>query len=126
MAIYINIFGAIFEMYNLQVASNHFQVLRSTILTTSTTVIFYLLTPIFSPQLPKNRWQLLVFYITVFMALYAWRMIYVQFLASNRFVQNAVLICDKEQVEELVLGLESVDPHYKIIGYVNSDYSFEK
>lgn len=121
LAVYINAFGAIFEMYNLQVASNHFQVLRSTILTTSTTVIFYLLTPIFSPELPKNRWQLLVFYIAVFLALYSWRMIYVKFLASNRFVQNAVLICGRKQVEELVLGLESVDPHYKIIGYVNSD-----
>jgi exopolysaccharide biosynthesis polyprenyl glycosylphosphotransferase len=122
LAIYINAFGAIFEMYNLQVASNHFQVLRSVILTTSTTVIFYLLTPFFSPQLPKNRWQLIVFYVTVFTALYAWRMIYVRFLASHRFVQNAVLICDREQVQELVLGLESVDPHYKIIGYVNSDF----
>jgi exopolysaccharide biosynthesis polyprenyl glycosylphosphotransferase len=122
LALYIDAFGAIFEMYNLQVASNHFQVLRSTILTTSTTVIFYLLTPVFSPQLPKNRWQLLVFYVTIFVALYTWRMIYVRFLASNRFVQNVVLICDREQVEELVLGLESVDPHYKIIGYVNSDH----
>ena len=122
LAVYINAFGAIFEMYNLQVASNHFQVLRSVILTTSTTVIFYLLTPVFSPQLPKNRWQLIVFYVTIFTALYAWRMIYVRFLASHRFVQNAVLICDREQVQELVLGLESVDPHYKIIGYVNSDF----
>jgi exopolysaccharide biosynthesis polyprenyl glycosylphosphotransferase len=122
LAVYINAFGAIFEMYNLQVASNHFQVLRSVILTTSTTVIFYLLTPIFSPQLPKNRWQLIVFYVTIFTALYAWRMIYVRFLASHRFFQNAVLICDREQVQELVLGLESVDPHYKIIGYVNSDF----
>lgn len=122
LALYINMFGAIFEMYNLQVASNNFQVLRSTILTTSTTVIFYLLTPVFSPQLPKNRWQLLVFYITVFVSLYTWRMIYVRFLASNRFAQSAVLVCDKEQVEELALGLESVDPHYKIIGYVNSDF----
>jgi exopolysaccharide biosynthesis polyprenyl glycosylphosphotransferase len=122
LAVYINAFGAIFEMYNLQVASNHFQVLRSTILTTSTIVIFYLLTPIFSPQLPKNRWQLLVFYGAIFMALYTWRMIYVRFLASNRFIQKVILICDREQVQELVLGLESVDPHYKIIGYVNSDY----
>ena len=121
LAIYINVFGAIFEMYNLQVASNHFQVLRSAVLTTSSTVVFYLLTPVFSPQLPKNRLQLLFFYITVFVALYTWRMIYVRFLASNRFVQKAVLVCDKDQVEELVLGLESVDPHYKIIGYVNSD-----
>ncbi|WP_281238892.1 exopolysaccharide biosynthesis polyprenyl glycosylphosphotransferase [Flavobacterium praedii] len=122
LAFYLNAFGAIFEMYNLQVASNHFQVLRSAILTTSTTVIFYLLTPVFSPQLPKNRWQLLVFYGTIFIALYAWRMIYVRFLASHRFVQKAILICDREQVQELVLGLEQVDPHYKIIGYVNSDF----
>jgi exopolysaccharide biosynthesis polyprenyl glycosylphosphotransferase len=123
LAIYINVFGAIFEMYNLQVASNHFQVLKSTILTTTATVVFYLLTPIFSPQLPKNRLQLLVFYMAVFVALYTWRMIYVRFLASNRFVQKVVLVCDREQVEELILGLESADPHYKIIGYVKSDAS---
>ncbi|PKB17479.1 sugar transferase [Flavobacterium sp. 5] len=121
LAIYISVFGAIFEMYNLQVASNHFQALRSTILTTTSSVICYLLTPIFSPQLPKNRLQLLLFYIVFFIALYAWRMIYVRFLASNRFIQNAVLVCDKDQVEELVSGLESVDPHYRIVGYINSD-----
>ncbi|HSD07101.1 exopolysaccharide biosynthesis polyprenyl glycosylphosphotransferase [Flavobacterium sp.] len=121
LAIYINVFGAIFEMYNLQVASDHFQVLRSTILTATVTVIFYLLTPVFSPQLPDSRLQLLLFYIIFFLSLYIWRMIYVRFLASNRFVQNVLLVCDREQVEELVLGLESVDPHYRIIGYVNSD-----
>jgi exopolysaccharide biosynthesis polyprenyl glycosylphosphotransferase len=121
LAIYINGFGGIFEMYNLQVASNNFQVLRSTILTTATTVLFYLLTPILSPELPKNRLQLLVFFITLFIALYTWRMIYLHFLASKRFFQSVVLVCDKGQVEELVLGLESVDPHYKIIGYINLD-----
>ncbi|PWA09960.1 exopolysaccharide biosynthesis polyprenyl glycosylphosphotransferase [Flavobacterium laiguense] len=125
LAIYINVFGAVFEMYNLQVASNHFQVLKSTVLTTTATVVFYLLTPILSPQLPKNRLQLLVFYLAFFIALYTWRMIYVRFLASNRFVQKVVLLCDKEQVEELILGLESADPHYKIIGYINSDTSID-
>ncbi|WP_348799503.1 exopolysaccharide biosynthesis polyprenyl glycosylphosphotransferase [Flavobacterium adhaerens] len=119
LAIYINAFGAIFEMYNLQVASNHFQVLRSTILTTTSTVVCYLLTPILSPQLPENRLQILLFYVVFFIALYLWRMIYVRFLASNRFVQNVLLVCDKGQVEELVLGLESVDPHYKIVGYIS-------
>ena len=69
LAIYINVFGAIFEMYNLQVASDHFQVLRSTILTATVTVIFYLLTPVFSPQLPDSRLQLLLFYV-VFFCLY--------------------------------------------------------
>jgi lipopolysaccharide/colanic/teichoic acid biosynthesis glycosyltransferase len=35
-------------------------------------------------------------------------------------VQNVVLICDWEQVGELILGLENSDPHYKIVAYVNS------
>jgi hypothetical protein len=43
--------------------------------------------------------------------------------ASNRFLQNAVLICEQAQVEELILGLESIDPHYRIIGYVSADSS---
>jgi hypothetical protein len=46
-----------------------------------------------------------------------WRILCVRFLASNRFLQKVVLICDREQVEELILGLENIDPHYKIIGY---------
>jgi hypothetical protein len=46
-------------------------------------------------------------------------------LASNRFLQKVVLICDREQVEELILGLENIDPHYKIIGYVSTDTTQE-
>lgn len=121
LGVYISFFATIFEMYNLQVASNQFQIIRSTILTASTTVLVYLLTPIFTPQLPTNRIQMLVFYLTVFSSLFLWRMIYVHFLASNRFTQNAILICDKEQLEELIFGLESIDPHYKIVAYISSD-----
>jgi exopolysaccharide biosynthesis polyprenyl glycosylphosphotransferase len=121
LAIYINVFGAIFEMYNLQVASNEFEILKSTLLTVSTTVLVYLLTPLFSPELPLNRLQILAFYLVIFLALMSWRLFYVKFLASNRFLQNAVLICEEEQMEELVVGLENIDPHYKIIGYVSAD-----
>ena len=121
LGVYINFFGTIFEMYNLQVASNQFQVLKSTILTVSTTVLVYLLTPIYSPELPSKRIQIVLFYVVVFLALFIWRMFYVSFLASTRFLQNAVLICDNDQVEELISGLENIDPHYKIIAYVNAD-----
>jgi exopolysaccharide biosynthesis polyprenyl glycosylphosphotransferase len=121
LAIYINIFGAIFEMYNLQVASNEFQILKSTLLTVSTTVLVYLLTPVFAPELPANRLQIFAFYVVIFAALIVWRLFYVRFLASTRFLQNAILICEEEQLEELVLGLENIDPHYKIIGYVSGD-----
>ncbi|MWB94532.1 exopolysaccharide biosynthesis polyprenyl glycosylphosphotransferase [Flavobacterium sp. GA093] len=126
LVFYLNVFGAIFEMYNLQVASNQFQILKSTLLTATTTVIVYLLTPVLSPELPRQRLPILIFYLTVFFALLAWRYFYVYFLASPRFLQNVVLICDQDQVEELVLGLENVDPHYKIVGFVNSDSSSPK
>jgi exopolysaccharide biosynthesis polyprenyl glycosylphosphotransferase len=120
LAIYINSIGTVFEMYDLQVASNQFQVLRSTILTASTTVLFYLLTPIFSAELPSNRFEILLFYFTMLFALVIWRTIYVKFLASNRFVQNVLLVCDRNQVEELILALENSDPHYRIVAYVDS------
>lgn len=120
-ALYLNGIGTVFEMYNLQVASNQFKVLKSTILTTSTAVLLYLLTPVFSAELPSKRHQVLVFYFTVLLALILWRTIYVKFLASSRFRQNVVLVCDQEQVGELVGELENSDPHYKVIAYVNSD-----
>lgn len=123
---YIFIFGSIFEMYNLQVASNQLQTTKSTVFTVTTTVFVYLLTPVLSPELPKNRIAILIFYFAILFALLSWRYLYFYFLASHRFVQNVVLICDKSQVEELVLGLENVDPHYKIIGFVNSDSVCDK
>ena len=121
LVLYLNGIGTVFEMYSLQVASNQYQVLKSITLTASTTVLFYLLTPVLSAELPSNRLQILVFYFTIFLALIVWRIFYVKFLASNRFAQNVILVCDREQVEELVTELENSDPHYRIIAYVNSD-----
>jgi exopolysaccharide biosynthesis polyprenyl glycosylphosphotransferase len=126
LGLYLTIIGEVFEMYNLQIASNQFQVIKSIILTASTTVLIYLLTPILTPTLPNNRLQIIYFYLAVLIALFLWRLFYVKYLASDRFVKKVILICDKEQLEELVLGLENADPHYKIIGYVNSDISNEK
>jgi exopolysaccharide biosynthesis polyprenyl glycosylphosphotransferase len=125
LGLYLNIIGSIFEMYNLQVASSQFQVVKSIILTSSTTVLVYLLTPIYTPILPTNRIQILIFFVSIFVALFSWRMIYVRFFASNRFSKKVILICDNDQVKELVKGLESADPHYKILGFLNSDSSNE-
>ncbi|MEO8253577.1 MAG: exopolysaccharide biosynthesis polyprenyl glycosylphosphotransferase [Flavobacterium sp.] len=117
---YLKVVGTIFELYNLQVASNEFQVTKSAILTVTISVLAYFLTPIYSPELPKNRLQILTFLGVVFFSLVLWRVFYVRFLASNRFHQNALLLCDEDQLEELILGLANIDPHYKIIAYVNN------
>ena len=121
IALYINSLGTVFEMYNLQVASNQFQVLKSSILTASTTFLFYLLTPVLAAELPPNRFQLVAFYFTLLFALLIWRFFYVKFLASNRFVQNVLLICKRNQLEQLIADLEKSDPHYRVVAYVNFD-----
>jgi exopolysaccharide biosynthesis polyprenyl glycosylphosphotransferase len=121
LGIYINIIGTVFEMYNLQVASTQFQIIKSIVLTSSCTVLIYLLTPFYTPLLPSNRLQIVFFYLAILLALFLWRLFYVNYLASSRFEKKVILICDKDQAEELVHGLENVDPHYKVVGYVNSD-----
>lgn len=120
LGFYINVLGSVFEMYNLQIASNQSQVIKSIVLTASTTVLLYLLTPFYTPKLPANRIQILFFFVAILIGLFLWRLLYVNFLASHRFVKKVILVCDKDQVRELVDGLESVDPHYKVLGFVNS------
>jgi exopolysaccharide biosynthesis polyprenyl glycosylphosphotransferase len=126
LAFYINVLGTVFEMYNLQVASNQFQVIRSIVLTVTTTVLVYLLTPYFTPVLPMNRLQILYFFLAILIGLLAWRMFYQAFLASHRFEKKAILICDREEVGELIKGLENIDPHYRIVAYINPQESAAK
>ena len=95
--------------------------IKSIILTSSTTVLVYLLTPIYTPFLPSKRLEIFIFFFFFFGALFIWRMIYVRFFASNRFVKKVILVCDQDQAKELVEGLTSVDPHYRVLGFVNSD-----
>ncbi len=121
LGIYLNLIGTVFEMYNLQVASNQFQIIKSIVLTTSTTVLVYLLTPFFTPLLPLSRLQILYFFFSILMSLLFWRIFYQKFLASYRFEKRVVLVCDGDQLEKLFLGLSNIDPHYKIIGFVTSD-----
>lgn len=121
LIVYLSGIASIFEMYNLQVASNQFQTIKSTILTTSITVLLYLLTPIFTPILPNNRLQIVLFYFTILFALLLWRMFYIYFLASHKFSKKAILVCDKDQVAELINNLEKAAMYYKIVGFVSSE-----
>ena len=118
---YINIFGTVFEMYNLQTASNQYQIIKSILLTATTTVLFFLLTPILTPFLPSNRLQIFYFFVAITVSLFAWRLFYQRFLGANRFVKKVVMVCDRSQLKELAKALEKADPHYKILAYVNSD-----
>lgn len=126
LALYINFFGTIFEMYNLQTASNRFQISKSIILTTALTTLLYLLTPFYTPILPSNRLQIILFFFAIFFALLVWRNIYIIFLASNRFVKKVLFIGNSKEVDQLVAELFSVNPHYKVVGYVATDEDPQK
>lgn len=125
LSLYILFFGTVFEMYNLQIASNQFQITKSVVMASTSTVIVYLLTPFYTPALPENRLQILLFYLAILSALLIWRFLYVKFFASTRFLKSVVLVCENDELQELIKGLQSVDPHYKIVGYINSGISNE-
>lgn len=122
LALYLNVLGTIFDMYNLQTASNQLQVIKSIVLTASTTVLFYLLTPRFTPVLPPNRIQIVYFFIAVLLGLILWRIFYQKFIASHRFMKKVVLICDTENSVNLVNDLQRADPHYKVQAVCHLDH----
>lgn len=125
LALYISFFGTIFELYNLQVASNQYQMVKSIVLTTSSTVLFYLLTPILTPTLPENRLQIIYFYLSIFIALLIWRFIYLLLFASNRFIKRVLFVCDSKSLDKMVKDLVKVNPHYQVMGFVASQVESE-
>lgn len=115
LSTYIIVLGSVFEMYNLQVASNQLQMMKSILLTSFTTALLYLLTPILTPVLPLNRIQIILFFGGVFFPLLAWRLFYQRFLASHRFEKRAILLCNPDDCDELVNTLQEINPHYKVV-----------
>lgn len=120
LALYLTVFATIFELYNLQKAGRFEVVIQNIILTSSVTVLFYLLTPFFTPELPENRLQIVYFYISVNLSLILWRYAYIVLISAARFYKRVLLIGDGAEIDRLVHSLEKYDPNYKVIGFIKS------
>ncbi len=120
LLLYFNIFGTIFELYDLQQASRFEVVLKNVILTTSITLLFFVLTPFYTPHLPENRIQILFFFITSTGALLLWRYAYITLISSARFYKRVLLIGDTGELEMMTAALQKSDPNYAIIGYIST------
>ncbi len=120
LALYLTVFATIFELYNLQKASKLEVVVQNIILTSSVTVLFYLLTPFYTPTLPENRLQIVYFYLAVNLALFVWRYAYITFISAPRFFKRVLLIGNSEDIEWVANSLEKSDPNYRAIGYINT------
>lgn len=121
LAIYFTIFATIFEMYDLKKADSFQNTLKNILLSVFVTVLFYLFTPFLSPELPENRFQILVFSITMIAALILWRLAYVTLISSPRFNKRVIVVGDSFDINVILRGLQDADPNYKVVGFVNTD-----
>ena len=120
LGIYLTIFASIFELYNLQKASKYEVVVQNIILTSSVTVLVYLLTPFFTPILPENRLQIVYFYLSINIALLIWRYAYIVLISAPRFHKRILLIANASNIDEIVTSLQKSDPNYRVVGFVNT------
>ena len=125
LAVYLTIFGTIFELYDLQKSSKLDITLRNIVLTASTTVLFYLLTPFFTPLLPEQRLQILYFYIGIIAMVFAWRTIYATLISSSRFYKKVLLVGEISTIENVLKPLTESDPNYNIVGFINCEKESE-
>jgi len=121
LILYVSIFGTVFELYDLQKSSKIEKISTGIVFTVSTTVLFYLLTPFYTPVLPDNRLQILFFYFAILIALFLWRIAYITFIASPRFYKKVLIIGETSNIETIVEAFNSSDPNYKIVGFVNCE-----
>ena len=121
LILYVSIFGSVFELYDLQKSSKIERISTGIVFTVSTTVLFYLLTPFFTPVLPDNRLQILFFYFAILIALFLWRIAYITFIVSPRFYKKVLLIGETSTIETIVEAFKGSDPNYKIVGFVNCE-----
>ena len=120
LAVYLTVFATIFELYNLQKASKFDVVVKNVIITSSVTVLFYLLTPFYTPMLPSNRLQIVYFFLAINVAMLAWRYAYIILISAPRFNKRVLLIANSQDVEAIVESLQKSDPNYRVIGYFNT------
>ncbi len=121
LIVYLSIFGTLFELYDLQKSSKLEKVIPTIVLTVSVTVLFYFLTPFFTPVLPDNRLQILIFYFSILIAIFLWRWSYITFIASPRFYKKVLIVGETTNIESIISAFKDSDPNYKIIGFINCE-----
>lgn len=123
--VYLNLFASIFELYDLQKADRFDSVLKNVLLTTSLTVLFYMLTPLVTPSLPENRLQILFFFLSVAGALLLWRFLYISLISSPRFYKRVLVVGDSFDIKLIAESLQKSDPNYFVVGYINTDQRYK-
>lgn len=120
LTIYLSVFATVFELYDLQKASKFYTVFKNVVFTVSVTVLFFILTPYFTPELPDNRLQIVYFYLAVLLAMLIWRFSYIILISTPRFYKRVLIMGNFENMAHIAAQLQEADPYYNIIGCVHS------
>ena len=121
LVLYLSIFATVFELYDLQKSSKIEKIIPNVILTVSVTVLFYFLTPYFTPVLPDNRLQILYFYFAILLAISMWRWMYITFIVSPRFYKKVLIVGESSNIKNIINIFNDSDPNYKIVGFINCE-----
>jgi exopolysaccharide biosynthesis polyprenyl glycosylphosphotransferase len=123
LAIYINLIGTVFEMYNLVIVSFASKITKGLLLTSFFTTLFFIFTPILTPSFPNKRVELFLLFLVILIALTVWRLLYIYLLASKRFYKPIVLVCRSKDFNKLSKELIINDPHIRIVKYIDVDFN---
>ncbi|REE24475.1 exopolysaccharide biosynthesis polyprenyl glycosylphosphotransferase [Winogradskyella pacifica] len=123
LGVYVTLFGTIFELYDLQKASQLDTTFKNIVITASTVLLFYLLTPVLAPYLPVERLQIVYLYLVLIISILLWRIVYINLIESPRFYKRVLLVGEISNIDGLVKALNTSDPNYKIVGFINSEAS---
>lgn len=121
LALYIMVFGTVFELYDLQKASKWDSVIYNSLLTATTTVVLYLFTPFYTPFLPEKRVQILLFFVAIFLGLCLWRFFYINFISTPRFFKNVLIVGEISNIQTVIEAFRNSDPHYNVMGFINCE-----
>ncbi|TDN89175.1 exopolysaccharide biosynthesis polyprenyl glycosylphosphotransferase [Salegentibacter sp. 24] len=121
LLLYFNLFASIFELYDLQKASNFDSILQNSILSSGATVLFYMLTPLLTPSLPENRVQILFFFLAILIPLLLWRLVYITLISSPRFYKRVLVVGNSFDINLISSDLQKSDPNYVVVGYIKTE-----
>lgn len=116
--VYFLLFGHIFEMYNLKVSSSRFLVFQSILITTFTSIMFYMFTPRLTPSLPNDRIEVLYLFLAVLIPTTLWRFVYSTYIFSPRLLKNILIIGNAANVENILTIIEKKNFQNNIICYI--------
>lgn len=119
LSVYTLLIGEIFQLYNLNVSNNRFQVVRSIFVSTFFITITYIFTPILAPFLPENRVEVLYFFLLMTIPLIIWRFLYIGLLFSPKYFKTIIVIGHNTRLKKLLPVISNYKLH-NVSNYISN------